>query len=305
MGIMSFGGLVLILSVSQFLGCGGYMYQGSVGAEAASTTDDVTYLDQYGTWIDVEPFGSVWQPGVTSDWRPFEYGHWSWTDAGWAWVSYEPYGWLVYHYGGWDYTPDVGWFWIRGTDWSAAPVEWLNYDGYCSWAPLPPVGVEWQEPWDEGGFHFWTAVRDRDFDRNNIGHYAISRPPHPRESGGRDINREPFGIHDFERISGRTVAPSELRRSPAPVYMNPGNRNQESRKPEFQSGTHPIENRDQRAVPHEIRPMTNESVQLNRMVLTKHDEAAVRKYGSQVERRVMVRRSDNRPQASKESGHRR
>ncbi len=35
------------------------------------------------------PYGEVWVPdGVPPDWRPYEYGHWVYTDDwGWYWVS--------------------------------------------------------------------------------------------------------------------------------------------------------------------------------------------------------------------------
>jgi hypothetical protein len=84
--------LSLVVSASLVPACGGYPNQASAGAGMETPTDDATYLAQYGTWTDVEPFGSVWQPSVSPDWRPFAYGHWVWSDAGWAWVSYEPYG---------------------------------------------------------------------------------------------------------------------------------------------------------------------------------------------------------------------
>jgi hypothetical protein len=220
-GILPLTGFLVAMSAALFLACGGYASQASADMGAESNLDDVTYLDQYGSWIDIEPYGSVWQPSVSADWRPFSYGHWVWTDAGWAWVSYEPYGWLVYHYGNWDYDPDFGWFWIEGNDWSPAQVQWLNYDGYCSWAPLPPAGVEWSDPWDEGGFRYWIAVRDRDFDRDNIGHHRIGRPPLPRDQDRRDVVHQPIGIHDFEKITGRNVKPEILKHGPAPVYMHP------------------------------------------------------------------------------------
>jgi hypothetical protein len=220
-GVVALTRLLVVLLALLLLACGGYTYQASAGLGVEDTVDDVSYLARYGTWIDVEPFGTVWQPSVSPDWRPFAYGHWMWTDAGWAWVSYEPYGWLVYHYGNWDFAPDIGWFWIEGSDWSPAQVEWLNYDGYCSWAPLPPAGVEWREPWLEGGSRFWVVVRDRDFNRDDIGHHGVGNPPQPLHGDGRDVSHEPLGVHDFEKISGHKVIPEALKHGPVPVYMNP------------------------------------------------------------------------------------
>ena len=172
-------GIALVFSLALLPACGASYYQapGDVGAE--NPADDVPYLARFGTWIDVEPYGMVWQPSVSPDWQPFSLGHWIWTDEGWAWVSYEPYGWLVYHYGNWDYRSDIGWFWIEGADWSPAPVQWMNYDGYCAWAPLPYDGNAWGDPWTAEGADFWITVPLGDLDRDDIGHYRVARPPHP------------------------------------------------------------------------------------------------------------------------------
>jgi hypothetical protein len=309
LGITIWKGPILVLAVVVFLVCVGFAQEAPVVGGNENPTDDVTYLAQYGTWIDVPPFGSVWQPSVSSDWRPFVYGHWVWTDAGWAWVSYEPYGWLVYHYGNWDYLPDIGWFWIEGGDWSAAQVEWLSYDGYCSWAPLPPVGVVWPDPWLEGGFGIWCVVRDRDLDRSNIGHYRMHKPPFPRDPDRRDVFHGPLAIHDFERIAGRTLAPEPLRHGPVPVYMHPrqapehhemtpGEMRPEPRpvepvpSPSRPPEPHQVESMPQPApAPPENRAMESPNVQLHRMILPESERARVKKYSPQFEKRVMVPRS--------------
>src|SRR5437660_857519 len=70
-------------------------------------------LEPYGDWIEVSDYGYCWQPrGVDSDWRPYSDGTWAYTDAGWTWVSDEPYGWAVYHYGRWARVERVGWVWV-------------------------------------------------------------------------------------------------------------------------------------------------------------------------------------------------
>jgi hypothetical protein len=246
-GIVPLTGLVVLLSTSLFMGCSAYTYGTSVSAGVENSTDDVAYLAQYGTWIDLEPYGTVWQPSVSPEWRPFTYGHWMWTDAGWTWVSYEPYGWLVFHYGNWDYDPAIGWFWIEGSEWSAAPVEWLNYDGYASWAPLPLVGREWPEPWADGGLRYWITVRDRDFDRDYVGRYGLDRPPFPRDEDRRDVLHEPLGFRDFEKATGRRIKSEPLRHGPAPVYMHPGHRTEHH---EMQPGEVQNEQRQPEQIAH-------------------------------------------------------
>jgi len=38
-------------------------------------------LEPYGSWRPHPRFGQVWVPtGVPRDWRPYEYGHWVYTD---------------------------------------------------------------------------------------------------------------------------------------------------------------------------------------------------------------------------------
>ncbi len=128
--------IVSLLFAGLFIvsGCIPASYEGG-GQEPVN---DVQYLESYGEWFEMPPYGFVWHPFVVRDWAPFSHGHWMWTNDGWAWVSYEPFGWLVYHYGFWDYRREIGWFWIPGDEWSPARVEWYTSDDYCAWAPLPP-----------------------------------------------------------------------------------------------------------------------------------------------------------------------
>src|SRR5256885_13718454 len=71
-----------------------------------------TNLTPYGEWVDVS-YGSAWRPyHVSQGWRPYMDGRWVWSDYGWYWSSYEPYGWAVYHYGRWIYDDYYGWIWL-------------------------------------------------------------------------------------------------------------------------------------------------------------------------------------------------
>ena len=50
-------------------------------------------LAAHGEWIEIS-FGSAWRPYNTGhQWRPYMRGRWIWTDNGWYWNSYEPFGW--------------------------------------------------------------------------------------------------------------------------------------------------------------------------------------------------------------------
>ena len=95
-------------------------------------------LSPYGYWVQCR-YGECWVPDrVPRYWQPYEYGEWSYTDYGWTWVSYDPWGDLPYHYGTWEYTRRYGWVWVPGTVWAPAWVTWTFNDRYVGWAPLPP-----------------------------------------------------------------------------------------------------------------------------------------------------------------------
>jgi hypothetical protein len=116
-----------------------------------------TALEPHGEWLEVDRYGYVWQPAVSSDprWRPYTDGRWVFTEYGWFWKSNEPFGWAVYHYGRWAKLRRVGWVWVPGTEWGPAWVSWRRGDRYAGWAPLPP------EAWSSSGF---TAAVDSYFD---------------------------------------------------------------------------------------------------------------------------------------------
>ena len=106
----------------------------------------------------MEHYGYCWQPrGVDPEWRPYTDGYWSYTDAGWTWVSYEDFGSITYHYGRWIRLEDAGWVWRPGYEWGPAWVSWRQGDDCIGWAPLPP-----EADFDpESGIGVWV---DRDYD---------------------------------------------------------------------------------------------------------------------------------------------
>ncbi len=96
-------------------------------------------LADQGEWIETPDYGYVFQPAVRDpQWAPYSNGHWVYTDAGWTWVSNEPWGWATYHYGRWANIEGTGWVWVPGKRWAPAWVSWRHGGGYCGWAPLPP-----------------------------------------------------------------------------------------------------------------------------------------------------------------------
>lgn len=101
-------------------------------------------MGQYGAWVSVDPFGQVWKPYASNDWRPYTYGHWISTQQyGQMWEGYEPWAWAGYHYGNWIFTPNYGWVWIPGYDWHSGRVTWARSYGSIGWMPSPPAGYDY------------------------------------------------------------------------------------------------------------------------------------------------------------------
>ena len=94
-------------------------------------------LSPYGRWVPCD-YGDCWVPAsVGAGWQPYSNGEWIYTDYGWTWVSYDPWGGDPFHYGSW-YWFDDAWAWVPGTVWGPAWVTW-GYDADdIGWAPLPP-----------------------------------------------------------------------------------------------------------------------------------------------------------------------
>jgi hypothetical protein len=99
-------------------------------------------LAPYGRWVVAARYGEVWVPaGVSRGWDPYWDGEWLWTDYGWTWVSYDPWGDIPYHYGTWAWVDPYGWVWVPGTIWAPAWVTWAWTNDYIGWAPVPVTFV--------------------------------------------------------------------------------------------------------------------------------------------------------------------
>ena len=114
-----------------------------------------TKLEPHGAWLETADYGYVWQPreaGSSQSWRPYTNGRWVYTDAGWTWISEEPFGWATYHYGRWTRLRGIGWVWVPGEQWAPAWVSWRKSNDYVGWAPLPPEARFDQRT----GIHNWS-----------------------------------------------------------------------------------------------------------------------------------------------------
>jgi len=92
-------------------------------------------LRAHGTWVEVDTVW-YWRPRVAVGWRPYWSGRWSWTPGGLTWVSYEPWGWVPYHYGTWVVNPRYGWVWRPGRVYRPAWVYWRIGPEYSAWCPI-------------------------------------------------------------------------------------------------------------------------------------------------------------------------
>ena len=120
-----------------------YAYQTNPGY-AAPRINFHDMMGQYGVWMSVSPFGQVWKPYASNDWRPYTQGHWISTQQyGQMWEGYEPWAWAGYHYGNWIYARNQGWVWIPGYDWHAGRVSWARSYDSIGWAPSPPPGYDY------------------------------------------------------------------------------------------------------------------------------------------------------------------
>jgi hypothetical protein len=94
-------------------------------------------LQPYGQWEADGAYGQVFYPEVAAGWRPYTYGHWAWTEAGWLWASDEPFGWATFHYGRWWFNPyRHHWGWVPGYEWAPAWVTFRFGGASIGWAPL-------------------------------------------------------------------------------------------------------------------------------------------------------------------------
>ena len=120
-----------------------YAYQTNPGY-AAPRINFYDMMSQYGIWVSVAPFGQVWRPYASNDWRPYTYGHWIYSQQyGQMWEGYEPWAWAGYHYGNWIFDRHYGWVWIPGYDWHPGRVTWARSYGSIGWMPTPPSGFDY------------------------------------------------------------------------------------------------------------------------------------------------------------------
>jgi hypothetical protein len=135
---------LMIIAVVLVIGCGYFTKSEAKTSNNPGFEFGFFYskLTPYGTWIEIDGGLIVWRPTIIHrGWAPYRHGRWLWTVDGWYWDSYEPFGYIVFHYGRWYYDDYYGWIWVPDYDWAPAWVEWRYDDAYIGWAPLPPYAI--------------------------------------------------------------------------------------------------------------------------------------------------------------------
>jgi hypothetical protein len=98
------------------------------------------YSNQYGQWLWDEFYGYVWRPYYNDvypwgNWSPYIYGRWTYVNSSLFWVPEEPWGWVPYHLGIWQWDKKLGWVWIPGSVFAPAWADWDFFFGLYSWRP--------------------------------------------------------------------------------------------------------------------------------------------------------------------------
>ena len=140
-----------------------------------------TSLAPYGTWIEIGFGTPVWRPTMMKrNWSPYYQGQWIYTNYGWYWDSYEPFGQVVYHYGRWYYDNYYGWIWIPDYEWAPAWVDWRYDDDYIGWAPMSPyavfsinIGIHYTYDYYVPYQH-WNYVGYNNFCNTNVYNYYVA-----------------------------------------------------------------------------------------------------------------------------------
>ncbi len=232
------------------LGFGSWWAWTDAWASGPADLDFDVALSGYGEWVWVEGLGRVWRPWVAADWRPYTNGRWVWTNVGWTWVAYEPWGYVPHHFGNWALTPS-GWAWVPGVVYTPASVIWVGSGGLVGWYACPPHGwsharrgywngyergsrdgyqTGYSDGWDDAryaSFVAWDHLADDDLPRRAVAGYAVPRgsrvqglaaPPSRSEVARRSGRPVPEARLEQRtvRVSGRAVTiarPAGLERS--------------------------------------------------------------------------------------------
>jgi hypothetical protein len=107
----------------------------------------------YGTWVYDDYLGYVWRPNYNDtypngSWQPYFHGQWVSSGGQMYWVPGEPWGWVPYHLGVWQWDAKKGWYWIPGSAFAPAWVDWAVLEGnFFAWRPWSIWDWAWNDPY--------------------------------------------------------------------------------------------------------------------------------------------------------------
>lgn len=262
------GKIDFVLSATLLGALTGYTAYGqpevSVGVGVALPSVEIRAVSNFyeplapqGEWVVIGSYGRCWRPAhVASDWRPYCNGNWQRTEAGWYWVSDEPWAWATYHYGRWDFSDEYGWYWVPQTEWAPAWVSWHEGGGYIGWVPLQPIGVRVVRPQayifvEER--HFMEPVRSTTtiaYNTTIINKTVINEAPAPvtiERASGRKVQVVPVQElrHKEEApiVAGkRTPAATDIKNVQTPVHT-------EAQPTQRKEGAPPVPKQIQKPIP--------------------------------------------------------
>lgn len=116
------------------------------------------YSNLYGDWIWDQYLGYVWRPFVNDhnypwgSWQPYYCGQWARVDGRLFWIPQEPWGWIPFHLGVWQWDKKKGWLWIPGSAFAPAWVAWDFYFGQRTWRPW--TLWDWYVDWNM--YDYWN-----------------------------------------------------------------------------------------------------------------------------------------------------
>ena len=80
--------------------------------------------------------------------------------------------WCAYHYGQWIFTPEFGWVWVPGYEWTPGRVAWATGPGYIGWSPYLGGG--------NPNVNFWVVINRDRFGYSNYSRYVLRRDTSPQ-----------------------------------------------------------------------------------------------------------------------------
>jgi len=117
-----------------------------------------TFGDRFGEWLYDDLYGYVWRPFFNDSypqgqWRPYYYGQWVAGGGQMFWIPSEPWGWVPYHLGVWQWDAKRGWLWLPGSAFAPAWVDWAYMRGdYFAWSPWTMFDWMFYDGWMPGGW---------------------------------------------------------------------------------------------------------------------------------------------------------